>query len=70
MFQKGGDHWNVWNQALKKTLVENQRKDGDYDGSWDVHMNELGLRSGGRVRSTALACMCLEVYYRYLPLNR
>ena len=35
MFQKGGDHWKMWNESLKKTLPDCQCKGGDLDGSWD-----------------------------------
>ena len=67
-FQQGGDTWTKWNAALQKALVINQRKGGDEDGSWDP----IGQYSEywGRVGQTALACLCLEVYYRYLPLYR
>ncbi|MCZ7646400.1 MAG: zf-HC2 domain-containing protein [Planctomycetota bacterium] len=65
-FQKGGDHWAQWNEAMKKTLLNAQRKDGDFDGSWDPQWPCFG----GRVMTTALGAMCLEVYYRYLPLYR
>ena len=32
--------------------------------------NIHGVGSGGRLYFTALACMTLEVYYRYMPLYR
>lgn len=68
-FQRGGDGWKEWNTALKATLIENQRKDGDFAGSWDEGQNGLKTQYGGRVMSTSLGCLCLEVYYRYLQLN-
>lgn len=67
MFQVGGDHWKVWNDAMKKVLLEGQVKGGKEDGSWDP---ERAACRGGRVMSTALAILCLEVYYRYLPIYR
>jgi hypothetical protein len=73
MFQMGGTHWQNWNTAMKKTLVDNQRKGGpmdgtveDVDGSWDP-ISTWG-KCGGRVYATAINAMSLEVYYRYLPL--
>ncbi|MHC4473419.1 MAG: prenyltransferase/squalene oxidase repeat-containing protein, partial [Planctomycetota bacterium] len=63
MFQVGGDPWRQWNDAIKDAIVDTQRKDGDEKGSWDP----VGVwgREGGRVYSTALNTMCMEVYYRY-----
>jgi hypothetical protein len=69
MFQMGGDHWRTWNRAMRDMLVERQRKGlPGIDGSWDP-MGGL-LEDTGRVGSTAMAAMCLEVYYRYLPLYK
>ncbi len=67
LFQFGGRPWKRWNEALKTTLLENQRRDGDEDGSWDP-IGEWG-RAGGRVYSTALGAMTLEVYYRYVRVG-
>jgi hypothetical protein len=68
-FQMGGDYWKTWNEALKAMLVPNQRKDGDFDGSWDpIGGKDDGL--GGRVYMTAMSALCLEVYYRYLPITK
>jgi len=66
MFQMGGDFWKAWNNSLRDMLIQHQRRGGDEDGSWDP----LGLwcASGGRVYSTAVGALCLEVYYRYLPV--
>jgi hypothetical protein len=67
MFQVGGEGWKKWNGAMKKVLLDNQRKGGAEDGSWDPKCY-YGSRFGGRVYSTALGALTLEVYYRYLPL--
>jgi len=65
MYQMGGSkHWDRWNKAMKAAVVDSQRKDGDAKGSWDAHVDPWG-HSGGRVYTTALGVLCLEVYYRY-----
>ncbi|MCC7085586.1 MAG: hypothetical protein IT427_11340 [Pirellulales bacterium] len=68
MFQLQGQHWERWNQAMQATLVSHQRGDGKFAGSWDPDCQWGGY--GGRVYSTALSALCLEVYYRYLPIYR
>ena len=60
-----GNHWERWNRALQKELVGRQRNSGTNAGSWDPETVWGGY--GGRVYSTAMATLCLEVYYRYLP---
>lgn len=66
MYQLQGEHWRRWNEALQTTLVKSQVSVGDKAGSWDPDCIWAGY--GGRVYSTAMATLCLEVYYRYLPL--
>ncbi len=65
MFQAGGQPWKRWNDVVRDTLVDRQcgEDEGCRRGSWDP----LGRWSpeGGRVYSTALAVLTLEVYYRY-----
>jgi hypothetical protein len=61
-----GTYWERWNRALQRTLLARQRKGGHLAGSWDPDTVWGGY--GGRVYTTALATLCLEVYYRYLPL--
>ena len=63
LFQVGGDTWKTWNVAIKDAIIDHQLKDGDVKGSWDP-IGPWG-RDGGRVYSTALMVMCMEVYYRY-----
>ncbi|MDE0897351.1 MAG: hypothetical protein OSB10_12290, partial [Planctomycetota bacterium] len=63
MYQLGGTHWKKWETALKSTILDNQRKDGDEKGSWDP-IGPWGF-AGGRVYSTALMALCIEVYFRY-----
>jgi hypothetical protein len=67
-FQQGGDIWKTWNEAMKKTLCGAQRRGGDEDGSWDPagHFADRW----GRVGQTAIGALCLEVYYRYLPMYK
>ncbi|MHC4600362.1 MAG: prenyltransferase/squalene oxidase repeat-containing protein [Planctomycetota bacterium] len=63
MFQLGGTYWDAWNKAMKDALVPTQRRKGCENGSWD----RVGVwgQAGGRVYSTALNCLTLEIYYRY-----
>jgi len=66
LYQVRGDAWRKWNDALKATLLAAQRTNGPQAGSWDPQTMWGGY--GGRVYSTAMAALSLEIYYRYLPL--
>jgi hypothetical protein len=64
MFQFGGPGWRTWNTAMKEALLKNQRAGRIcQDGSWDPVGN--GFVPGGRIFSTAINALTLEVYYRY-----
>ena len=67
LHQQQGAAWQRWNEALQKTLLATQRFDGTLAGSWDPDPVWGGC--GGRAYSTALAGLCLQVYYRFLPLH-
>jgi len=66
MFHYQGAGWDRWNRALKRELIENQRKDGAARGSWDPV--DQWAKIGGRVYQTAICALCLEIYYRYDPI--
>ena len=63
MYQMGGKHWRVWNKAMKPALVDSQESSGSARGSWEPN-GPWGM-IGGRVYSTAMSVLCLEVYFRY-----
>jgi len=68
LFQYGGAPWKEWNDDMKKALITTQRAGNiDEDGSWDP-IGEWGI-AGGRVYSTAIGAMTLEVYYRFRRLQ-
>ncbi|MHC4247632.1 MAG: prenyltransferase/squalene oxidase repeat-containing protein [Planctomycetota bacterium] len=64
MFQMGGSHWEKWNASHRDMFISKQVSPDDkkLGGSWEP---VGGGSRGGRVYSTAMACLCLEVYYRY-----
>jgi hypothetical protein len=66
LYQTQGEPWQRWNDALQASLLTSQRRDGALLGSWDPDPVWGGC--GGRAYSTALSTLCLEVYYRFLPL--
>jgi hypothetical protein len=66
MYQYGGAPWREWNEALRETLIAEQRTRGHLAGSWDPKAPWGAY--GGRIFSTAVSTLCLEVYYRFLPL--
>lgn len=63
MYQMGGEHWKVWNRSLKRAVLESQCKEGCAKGSWDP----VGpwAAADGRIYTTALNTLSLEVYFRY-----
>ena len=63
----GGSTWNKWNVTMRDYLVDTQVKTGPGAGSWTPG-SQHGDGKGGRLYATALSCMTLEVYYRFLPL--
>jgi len=68
LHQLGGRDWDRWSDAMLDALCKHQRQvaHGDSEevhGSWDP-IGEWG-RAGGRVYSTALGAMTLEVWYRF-----
>ncbi len=82
LYQVGGGAWDKWEKAMSKTLLDNQRGYHKLDkaknltnknvldehGSWDAV--DAWSSAGGRVYATAINCLTLEVYYRYLKLHK
>jgi hypothetical protein len=64
MYQMGGSQWEAWNKSMKAAVVDSQKREGDEKGSWDAKVDPWG-HSGGRIYTTALGVLCLEVYFRY-----
>jgi hypothetical protein len=61
-----GKEWENWNETMRDYLVSTQDRRGHQTGSW--HFQDKHGSVGGRLYTTAMAIMVLEVYYRYLPL--
>jgi hypothetical protein len=62
-----GDEWKKWNEVMREQLVNSQAKSGHETGSW--HMgSDHSSDKGGRLYSTSMSTMILEVYYRHMPI--
>jgi len=72
-----GKSWKTWNEGetagtgMRDILIAAQNTKGDQNlfGSWEADSGTIG-RSCGRVGTTALSLLTLEVYYRHLPLYK
>jgi len=63
----GGEDWKEWNSVVRKHLIDTQDHSKTHArGSW--YFPDKHGQVGGRLYTTAMAVMTLEVYYRYLPL--
>ena len=64
-----GKEWDTWNRKMRDLLVRTQVRNVDScaNGSWDPAKDAWG-KQGGRVMTTSLSALTLEVYYRYLPI--
>jgi len=71
MHEVGGDAWTGWNDKMKALLLAAQVEEGHEKGSWyDGVSGGHGPTHGGRLYTTAMAALILEVYYRRAPLDR
>jgi hypothetical protein len=75
-----GEEWKTWNEGpvkdgkreggMRDWLIKLQvRRDGPNHGSWDPDAQWMG-RDTGRLGTTAMCVLTLEVYYRHLPLYK
>lgn len=72
MFQMGtrSTYWRTFVPEMEKVIISLQEKAGRNAGSWPPHIPWQEKASHfeenvGRVGTTAIGCMILEVYYRY-----
>ena len=69
-FFDGPDWHQTWNPKIRDLLVKLQVKTaGANKGSWDKDQGHIG-GSCGRLGTTCLCLLTLEVYYRHLPLYK
>ena len=68
LYRMGGARWTTWSGHLSGAVVDTQRMDGNFRGSWDP----IGVwgEDGGRVYSTAMMLLTLQAYYRSTRLIR
>jgi hypothetical protein len=62
----GGPAWPKWNVVMRDYLVATQATQNHERGSW-FFVDQHGV-VGGRLYTTAMCIMILEVYYRHMPL--
>ncbi|MCG8450645.1 MAG: terpene cyclase/mutase family protein [Pirellulales bacterium] len=62
----GGAGWRRWNPRMRDYLVKSQATEGHERGSW--YFQEAWSDRGGRLYTTTLSILTLEVYYRYMPM--
>ncbi len=70
MHQHAGPNWDRWNPIVREQLIalQNGEKAGCSRGSWEP--NSRWGNEGGRIYTTALAVLTLEVYYRFANLEK
>ncbi|MBP88149.1 MAG: hypothetical protein CMJ64_15765 [Planctomycetaceae bacterium] len=63
---RGGTAWRIWNDDMRDYLVDAQARSGHEAGSW--FFTDRHGSFGGRLYTTSISAMILEVYYRHMPL--
>ncbi|MFA4987040.1 MAG: prenyltransferase/squalene oxidase repeat-containing protein [Candidatus Brocadiia bacterium] len=65
-FQIGGESWKKWGSDTSNMLTTHQNMtQGNLRGSWDPAPSVFYSTMGGRVYSTAVAVLTLEIHCRY-----
>lgn len=68
LFHIGGPFWESWHPQVREYLINSQSGEGHEAGSW--YFEDRHGKEGGRLYTTAMAAMTLEVYYRFAPLYK
>jgi hypothetical protein len=70
-FFEGKDWFEFWNPRMRDSLIvsQNTTNDEKVKGSWAKDGGSIGSECG-RLGTTCLALLTLEVYYRHLPLYK
>ncbi|MEO8268988.1 MAG: prenyltransferase/squalene oxidase repeat-containing protein [Aureliella sp.] len=66
LFHIGEPFWESWNIKMREHLIYSQEQSGHAAGSW--YFEDPYGREGGRLYTTAMCAMTLEVYYRFAPI--
>ena len=76
-YEGKGKEWKDWNTMFTKALLKNQNSDGHWESpAYGMELGKGQVEGFGEqqfkgvaqgIYSTALCCLMLEVYYRYLP---
>ncbi len=70
LYGHGGPVWERWNAPLRDLLLKEQYQNGPQAGTWPVRpMSSNYTEYGGTLYATAMATLCLEVYYRFSPAS-
>ncbi len=68
MFRAGGAGWTRWNEAMKRTLLPAQNRDGSWEPI-EPYARYAKDAADDKSYTSAMCVLSLEVYYRYyLPL--
>ncbi|MCY3014854.1 MAG: hypothetical protein NT171_09200 [Planctomycetota bacterium] len=68
LYRAEAEGWRQWNDAMVSMLLDTQSKKGHEAGSWfDGVSGGHGADAAGRLYTTSMAALILEVYYRILP---
>jgi hypothetical protein len=79
MHHMQGESWRFWNTGVDEKGKQQSKGIRDMliskqdTGNTPKHAHQAGSwggSAGGRVMATSLSLLCLEVYYRHLPLYR
>jgi hypothetical protein len=68
-----GEVWKEWNVHMRDWLIDLQAKDTKNDttyGSWERDQSQWIGAHCGRLGTTCMALLTLEVYYRHTPLYK
>lgn len=68
MFQGGGSYWEYWNRQIRDEMVKSQLDDGRWPPPPKSRYEASEADGYSPAYYTALGCLILEVYYRYLPI--